>query len=56
MREARQRTREAKKMAAVVGQKFEVETKKHDIDLEVVGEQLRVRVIMFVIYYILFII
>ena len=56
MREARQRTREAKKMAAVVGHRLEVATKKHEIDLEVVGEQLRVRIIMFVIYYILFII
>ena len=56
VREARQRTREAKKMAAVVGQKLEVATKKNDIDLEVVGEQLRVFIIMFVIYYILFII
>ena len=54
MREAQQRTRAAKKMAAVVGQKLEVATKKHDIDLEVVGEQLRVRIIMFVIYYIIF--
>ena len=33
VREARQRTREAKKMSAVVGQKLEVETKKHEIDL-----------------------
>ena len=56
VREARQRTREAKKMAAVVGQKLELATKKHEIDLEVVGEKLRVRIIMFVIYYILFII
>ena len=36
-------------MAAVVGQNLEVETKKHEIDLEAVGEQLRVRIIMFVI-------
>ena len=56
VREARQRTREAKKMAAVVGKKLEVATKKHDIYLEVVGEQLRVRIITFVIYYILFVI
>ena len=49
VREARQRMRESKKMAAVVGQKLEVATKKHEIDLEVVGEQLRVRIIMFVI-------
>ena len=55
-RESRQRTGKAKKMASVFGQKLEVETKKHDIDLEVVGEQLRVRIIMFVIYYIIFII
>ena len=54
--EACQRTREGNKMAAVVGQKLEVATKKYDIDLEVVGEQLRVRIIIFVIYYILFII
>ena len=47
MREARQRTREAKKMAAVVRQKLEVATKKHEIDLEVLGKQLRVRIIMF---------
>ena len=52
VREARQRTREAKKIAAVVVQKLEVATKKHDIYLEVVGEQLRVCFIMFVIYYI----
>ena len=56
VREAQQRTREAKNMAAVVGQKLEVATKKHEIDLEVVGEKLRVLIIMFVIYYILFII
>ena len=56
MRKARHRTREAKKMSAVVGQKLEVATKKHEIGLEVVGEQLRVRIIIFVIYYILFII
>ena len=37
VREARQSTREAKKMAAVVGHKLEVATKKHEIDLEVVG-------------------
>ena len=43
-------------MAAVVGQNLEVATKKHEIDLEVVGEKFRVRIIMFVIYYILFII
>ena len=56
MREARQRTRKAKNMAAVVGQKLEVATKKHGIYLEVVGEHLRVRIIMFVIDYIIFII
>ena len=56
VREARKSTREAKKMAALVGQKLEVATKKHEIDLEVVGERLRVCIIMFVIYYILFII
>ena len=56
VREARQRTREAKKMAAAFGQRLEVAIKKHDIDLEVVSEQLRVSIIMFVIYYILFIV
>ena len=35
-------------MAAAVGQKLEVSTKKHEIDLEVVGEQLRVLIIIFV--------
>ena len=38
VREPRQRTREAKKMAAVVGQKLEVAKKNHEIDSEVVGE------------------
>ena len=56
VREARQRTREANKMTAVVGQKLEVATKKHEIDLEVVGEQFRVRILIFVVYCILFII
>ena len=56
MREARQHTREAKNMAAVFGQKLEVARKKHEIDLEVVGENLRAHIIMFVIYYILFVV
>ena len=33
-------------MAAVVGHRLEVATKKHEIDLEVVVEKLRVRIIM----------
>ena len=47
VREARQRTREAKKKTAVVGQMLEEVKKKHEIDLEEMGEKLRVCMIMF---------
>ena len=54
VREARQRTQEAKKEATVVSQMLEEVKKKHDIDLEEMGEKLRVCVIMCDIFDILF--